>query len=56
MKKKLFSKSQMIDLEKNPNVFRVTDQAITYHPDFKVKAVPEYQRGKSSPDLYGPWF
>ena len=41
MKKRLFSKSQMIELEKNPNVLRVTDQAITYHPDFKVKALLE---------------
>ena len=56
MKKKLFSKSQMNELEKNPNVLRVTDQAITYHPDFKVKAVLENIKGrKSSPDLYGPW-
>jgi len=45
MKKKLFSKSQMIELEKNPNVFRVTDQAIFYHPDFKVKAVLENIKG-----------
>lgn len=47
MKKKLFSKSQMIELEKNPNVLRVTEQAITYHPDFKVKAVLENIKGES---------
>jgi hypothetical protein len=52
MKKKLFSKSQMIELEKNPNVLRVTDQAITYHPDFKVKAVLENIKGESPARIF----
>ena len=47
MKKRLFSKSQMIELERNPNVLRVTEQAITYDPDFKVKAVLENIKGES---------
>ena len=46
MKKKLFSKGQMIELEKNPNVLRMTEQAITYHPDFKVKAVLDNIKGE----------
>ena len=52
MKKKLFSKSQMIELEKNPNVLRVTDQAISYHPDFKVKAVLENIKGESPARIF----
>jgi transposase len=52
MKKKLFSKGQMIDLEKNPNVLRVTEQAITYHPDFKVKAVLENIKGESPARIF----
>ena len=27
----------MIELEKNPNVLRMTEQAISYHSDFKMK-------------------
>ena len=42
----------MIDLEKNPNVLRVTDQAITYHPDFKVKAVLENIKGESPARIF----
>ena len=52
MKKKLFSKCQMIELEKNPNVLRVTEQAITYHPDFKVKAVLENIKGESPARIF----
>jgi transposase len=52
MKKRLFSKSQMIELEKNPNVLRVTEQAITYHPDFKVKAVLENIKGESPARIF----
>jgi transposase len=52
MKKKLFSKSQMIELQKNPNVLRVTEQAITYHPDFKVKAVLENIKGESPARIF----
>lgn len=42
----------MIELEKNPNVLRVTDQAITYHPDFKVKAVLENIKGESPARIF----
>jgi transposase len=52
MKKKLFSKSQMIELQKNPNVLRATEQAITYHPDFKVKAVLENIKGESPARIF----
>jgi transposase len=52
MKKKFFSKSQMIELQKNPNVLRVTEQAITYHPGFKVKAVLENIKGESPARIF----
>ena len=52
MKKKLFSKGQMIELEKNPNVLRVAEQAITYHPDFKVKAVLDNIKGESPARIF----
>ena len=52
MKKRLFSKSQMKELEKNPNVLRVTEQAITYHPDIKVKAVLENIKGEGPARIF----
>ena len=42
----------MIELEKNPNVLRVAEQAITYHPDFKVKAVLENIKGESPARIF----
>lgn len=42
----------MKELEKNPNVLRVTEQAITYHPDFKVKAVLENMKGESPARIF----
>jgi transposase len=52
MNKKLFSKSQMKELEMNPNVTRVTKQAITYNPEFKVKVVRENLKGKSPAQIF----
>lgn len=52
MKKRLFSKNEITELEKNPNVLRVTEQAITYHPDFKVKAVMENIKGESPARIF----
>ena len=42
----------MKELEKNPNVLRVTEQAITYHPDFKVKAVLENIKGEGPARIF----
>jgi transposase len=47
-----FSKSQIQELEKNPNVISVRDHTITYHPNFKVKAVHENLRGKSPAQIF----
>lgn len=52
MSKKLFSKNQMKELERNPNVIQVTNQAITYHPDFKIKAVQDSLNGKSPIQIF----
>jgi transposase len=52
MRKKLFSKSQMKALEKNPNVIKVTEQSITYNPEFKVKAVRENHTGKPPAQIF----
>jgi transposase len=51
MTKKL-SKSQIKELEKNPNVILVNDHTITYHPDFKVKAVRENLKGTTPAQIF----
>lgn len=52
MGKKLFSTSQIKELEKNPNVIRVSKQNITYSPEFKVKAVHENLKGKNPTQIF----
>lgn len=52
MSKKLFSKRQMKELEKNPNIISVTEQSITYQPKFKVKAVLDNLNGKSPTQIF----
>ena len=52
MKKRLFSKSEMKELEKSPNVLLGTEQAITYHSDLKVKAVLENIKGGSPARIF----
>jgi transposase len=52
MSKNLFTDYQIKELEKNPNVLRVSERAISYHPDFKVKAVMEYQSGKIPSQIF----
>ncbi|MBM7690598.1 hypothetical protein JOC77_000001, partial [Peribacillus deserti] len=52
MSKQLYSEYQIKELEKNPNILRASSQAITYSPEFKVKAVKEYQCGKFPSQIF----
>ena len=52
MSKNLFTEYQIKELEKNPNVLRVSERSITYHPDFKMNAVLEYQKGKIPSQIF----
>jgi transposase len=52
MSKNIFTQYQMKELEKNPNVLRVSERSISYQPSFKVKAVMEYQSGKSPSQIF----
>lgn len=52
MRKNLFTEFQIKELEKNPNVLRVSDRSISYQPDFKVKAVNEYHNGKTPSQIF----
>lgn len=52
MSKNLFTEFQIKELEKNLNVLRVSERSITYHPDFKIKAVEEYTQGKFPSQIF----
>jgi transposase len=52
MSKNLFTEYQIKELEKNPNVIRVSNRSISYQPDFKVKAVKEYHKGKIPTQIF----
>lgn len=52
MSKNIYSEFQMKELEKNPNVVRVSDRSISYQPYFKVKAVQEYKTGKGPSQIF----
>lgn len=46
MSKILFNEHQRRQLESNPAAASVSDRAIQYTAEFKIKAVKEYQAGK----------
>jgi transposase len=52
MSKHLYTQSQIEELENNPHVLRASERSITYHPDFKIKAVMEYESGKSPSQIF----
>lgn len=52
MSKIIFNEIQMKLLENNPNVKHVSERSISYHPDFKVKAVKENLNGKGPGQIF----
>ncbi|MCA0172580.1 IS3 family transposase [Bacillus sp. RAR_GA_16] len=52
MSNRLFTEVEMEQLEKNPNVLRVSQRTITYHPSFKQMAILEYQNGKFPSQIF----
>jgi transposase len=48
----IFNEFQIKVLENNPHVKQVSERSITYHPDFKLKAVKENQSGKSPMQIF----
>jgi transposase len=52
MSKQLYSNLEMKLLEDNPNVARVSESSITYHPLFKKTAIQEYQKGKFPTQIF----
>lgn len=43
MSKRIFTQEQTDELLQNPNVLRCSEKSVTYHSDFKIKAVRQYQ-------------
>jgi transposase len=43
MSKRIFTKEQINELLQNPNVARCSEKSITYHKDFKVRAIKQYR-------------
>lgn len=52
MSKNLFTEYQIKELEKNQNVLRVSERAISYNSNFKIKAVLEYKSGKIPSQIF----
>jgi len=52
MSKRRFTKEEMEILSKNENVSNCSEKSITYSKAFKVKAVKEYQEGKSAREIF----
>lgn len=52
MSKKLFTEEEIKELMNNPNIVKVTPNAITYLPEFKVKAVLSYIGGNSPVEIF----
>ena len=52
MNKMIFNTRQMEELENNPNVRKVSERSITYHPDFQLKAVKENASGKGPQQIF----
>lgn len=52
MSKIIFTEMQMNQLEANPNVVKVSERAITYHPEFKIKAAKANLEGKGPLQIF----
>lgn len=52
MSKVIFNDQQIKQLELNPNITHVSERSISYHPNFKVKAVRENQNGKGLSQIF----
>lgn len=48
----IFTEFQIELLEKNPNISKVSERSITYHPDFKLKATKENLEGKEPTKIF----
>lgn len=42
----------MKQVEANPNVIKVSERSLSYHPDFKLKATKENLKGKEPIQIF----
>lgn len=47
-----FTALEIRQLEANPNVLHISEKAITYSPEFKVKALKAYQQGETPQQIF----
>lgn len=47
-----FTSFEIKELEQNPNVLRVSDRSITYHPEFKIRAVEAHKQGVGPTQIF----
>ena len=52
MSKRIFNEEQIKTLLQNPNVAGSSEKSISYHRDFKILAVREYQEGLSPSEIF----
>ena len=52
MSKRIFTKEQIEELQRNKNIVSCSEKSITYHKDFKILAVRQYQEGTSAPQIF----
>lgn len=52
MSKRMFSSEHIEQLLQNPNVARCTDKSISYHKDFKLFAVKQYESGLPAREIF----
>jgi hypothetical protein len=52
MSKRIFTNEQINEISKNKNVARCSEKSITYHKDFKIEAIKQYDRGMSAKEIF----
>jgi len=53
MSKRIFNEEQIKTLSQNPNVVKCSDKSVTYHANFKIEALKQYQdKGMSAKEIF----
>jgi hypothetical protein len=52
MNKKIFTEEEIKQLSQNRNILKCSSKAITYNKKFKVFAVKEYEKGKTTTQIF----
>lgn len=52
MSKRIFNQEQISLLLQNPNVDRCSEKSISYHKDFKLSAVKQYESGLPASEIF----